>query len=399
MNCDAYRFAKSKDEKTNISRNIIKSLRNADPPSRFLQKAGTIKDEEERTTTDNHNNNGIENNDHYDDGDQDTKIDTDEKETIVWEDIGDRRAILKTSQLLREMVAKGNHKTIYQKRKYDKEHKKLDKNCENRSQSLSSQLSSPPSMNASMSNVSPSSNRLNDQYSFMRPQQHQHASGLMNVVPPHSSTSATSTQKALFTPSSSLNIDPSLVRQENQTKTLNPALLRQENQTTTLNPALLRCQTNDLNTPVAYMQASAAASPSANQVLLHQQIIPNEMLIRNQLMMRNLENANLPLPTTNMQNPYSSSMMNTPMLLDSSSLLNRGSTTYMPNGITAAPSPYPQTFFCNVNNQFNNVVSAFNSVSAVPEASPTLTGTFFQDNAGNIRKIVGVTRNQIVHYQ
>lgn len=297
------------------------------------------------------------------------------------------------------MVAKGNHKTIYQKRQFDKRNKKLDSNRGSQEQSFSPQLSSPVSVKTSISNVSLSYNGLNNQDSFMR-QQHQHASGLVNIVPPHSSTS---TKQALMAPTSNVNCISSL--------DIDPSLANQANQMSTSTPTFSGIQTNDLNTPVAYMQASAV-SPSVNELFLHQQIMPNEMLRRNQLMMHNFENANPPL-TTYMQNPNFSRMMNTSMSLDSSLHQNRG-TTYMFNGITTAPSPHPPTVFCNVNNQFNNIVggtlmspmvvgahphSPFNSVSTVPEANPTLPGTFFQDNAGNIRKIVGITRNQILHYQ
>lgn len=89
MNCDAYRRAKTKEEKTSISHSIVKTLREGNPPSRFLQKCET-----------------------QEGGNEDQE---------VWEEIGDRKAWQKTSQLLREMVAKGHHRTVYQKRKFDKQ--------------------------------------------------------------------------------------------------------------------------------------------------------------------------------------------------------------------------------------------------------------------------------------
>ena len=90
---NAYRQAKCKDEKTKITRTIVDNLRNSNPPSRFIQKG------------DKSNGSSGE---------------------VEWFDIGDRKAWEKTSQLLREIVSKGNHPTVYQKRKWDKEFKRIE---------------------------------------------------------------------------------------------------------------------------------------------------------------------------------------------------------------------------------------------------------------------------------
>mmetsp|Transcript_16732 Transcript_16732/g.20442 ORF Transcript_16732/g.20442 Transcript_16732/m.20442 type:complete len:361 (+) Transcript_16732:102-1184(+) len=84
MHCTAYSKAECKEDKTQLSRNIVASLRESGV--RFIQKSGK-----------------------------------------GWIEIGDKKAWEKTSQLLREMVAKGNHKTVYQKRKFDKELKKKER--------------------------------------------------------------------------------------------------------------------------------------------------------------------------------------------------------------------------------------------------------------------------------
>jgi hypothetical protein len=93
MNCTAYGQAQSKEEKTKISRSIVESLRNSTSPSRFIQKS------------DRKENQGTE----------------------IWYEVGNKKAWDKTGQLLREMVSKGAHKTIYQKRKYVKELKRRKK--------------------------------------------------------------------------------------------------------------------------------------------------------------------------------------------------------------------------------------------------------------------------------
>ena len=90
---NAYRQAKCKDEKTKITRTIVNNLRNSNPPSRFIQKG----DKSNGSTGE-----------------------------VEWFDIGDRKAWEKTSQLLREIVSKGNHTTVYQKRKWDKELKRIE---------------------------------------------------------------------------------------------------------------------------------------------------------------------------------------------------------------------------------------------------------------------------------
>lgn len=89
---NAYKNAKCKDEKTKITRTIVENLGKADPPSRFIQKCE----------------------------------DTEDTEEPMWVDIGEKKAWEKTSQLLREMVSKGNHPTVYQKRKWDKELKRIE---------------------------------------------------------------------------------------------------------------------------------------------------------------------------------------------------------------------------------------------------------------------------------
>ena len=85
LNCESYKQAQCKEDKTKISRSIVEYLRNSITPSRFIQKTQT-KDGRE-----------------------------------VWQEVGNKKAWEKTSQLLREMVSKGDHKTVYQKRKWDKE--------------------------------------------------------------------------------------------------------------------------------------------------------------------------------------------------------------------------------------------------------------------------------------
>ena len=113
MNCAAYSQAQCKEEKTKISRTIVESLRNSVPPCRFLQKH-EIK-----------------------------KADQSVEET--WRDIGDKKAWQKTSQLLREMVSKGDHRTVYQKRKWDKQLRRIErreKHARNK-QRFKSSLSSP----------------------------------------------------------------------------------------------------------------------------------------------------------------------------------------------------------------------------------------------------------------
>lgn len=106
VHCGAYRQAQSKDDKTKISRSIVESLRNSSPPARFIAKKDSTKD-------------GAE----------------------TWYEIGNKRAWEKTSQLLREMVSKGNHKTVYQKRKWDKE---LRRKSKKQPKSRESDLISPP---------------------------------------------------------------------------------------------------------------------------------------------------------------------------------------------------------------------------------------------------------------
>lgn len=95
-NSNAYKNAQSKDEKTKITRSIVDKLRNLNPPSRFVQRddKGGAGDEQHQE--------------------------------VEWFDIGERKAWEKTSQLLREMVSKGDHSTVYQKRKWDKEVKRLE---------------------------------------------------------------------------------------------------------------------------------------------------------------------------------------------------------------------------------------------------------------------------------
>jgi hypothetical protein len=87
MRCIDYGQAESKEDKTKISRSIVEALRNSNSPSRFIQKS------------DRKDNDGTE----------------------IWQEVGNKKSWEKTSQLLREMVSKGAHKTIYQKRKFDKE--------------------------------------------------------------------------------------------------------------------------------------------------------------------------------------------------------------------------------------------------------------------------------------
>lgn len=79
-----YARAKKKNDKTEISKAIVDAIRNASPRGRFLNK-------------------GI-------DG--------------FLHEIGDKKAWEKTSQLLRETVMMGSHRTMYQKRKWDQQRKK-----------------------------------------------------------------------------------------------------------------------------------------------------------------------------------------------------------------------------------------------------------------------------------
>lgn len=78
-----YAKAKKKNDKTEISKAIVDAIRNATPKGRFLSKT---------------------------------------KDGFLHE-IGDKKAWEKTSQLLRETVMMGNHRTMYQKRKWDKQMK------------------------------------------------------------------------------------------------------------------------------------------------------------------------------------------------------------------------------------------------------------------------------------
>lgn len=91
-----------------ISRSIVESLRESEIPSRFIQRCSREVDGKE-----------------------------------IWIDIGDKKAWEKTSQLLREMASKGNHKTVYQKRKWDKEIKRRKRNDEKRKMQKKSSLKSP----------------------------------------------------------------------------------------------------------------------------------------------------------------------------------------------------------------------------------------------------------------
>mmetsp|Transcript_29546 Transcript_29546/g.33972 ORF Transcript_29546/g.33972 Transcript_29546/m.33972 type:complete len:433 (+) Transcript_29546:232-1530(+) len=102
-NCPAFRQAgrgSSKQQclqvKTEICRNIISSLR--DLGARFLSKKS----------------NNLEDNNCGDDN------------QAVFHEIGDKKALEKTAQLLREMTNKGNHRTIYQKRLWDKKRRLED---------------------------------------------------------------------------------------------------------------------------------------------------------------------------------------------------------------------------------------------------------------------------------
>jgi len=78
-----YSKATCKDDKTKISRAIVAAVRNAKWAGRFLQKC--------------------------------------EQEEMIWFELGDRKAWEKTSQLLREYVSMGQHRTAYQSRKYKKD--------------------------------------------------------------------------------------------------------------------------------------------------------------------------------------------------------------------------------------------------------------------------------------
>ena len=78
-----YAKAKKKNDKTEISKAIVDAIRNATPKGRFLSKT---------------------------------------KDGSLSE-IGDKKAWEKTSQLLRETVMMGNHRNMYQKRKWDKQMK------------------------------------------------------------------------------------------------------------------------------------------------------------------------------------------------------------------------------------------------------------------------------------
>ncbi len=79
-----YAKAKKKNDKTEISKAIVSAIRNASPGGRFLNKGS--------------------------DG--------------YLHEIGDKKAWEKTSQLLRETVMMGSHRTMYQKRKWDEQRKK-----------------------------------------------------------------------------------------------------------------------------------------------------------------------------------------------------------------------------------------------------------------------------------
>jgi len=78
-----YSKATCKDDKTKISRAIVAAVRNAKWAGRFLQKCEQVE--------------------------------------MIWFELGDRKAWEKTSQLLREYVSMGQHRTAYQSRKYRKD--------------------------------------------------------------------------------------------------------------------------------------------------------------------------------------------------------------------------------------------------------------------------------------
>lgn len=83
--CNSYKKAQLKEEKTLMSKSIVEALcKTVVSPSRFLVQV---------------------------------KIDNKKK---VWRELSEKKAVEKTSQLLRELAYKGTYSTVYQKRKYVK---------------------------------------------------------------------------------------------------------------------------------------------------------------------------------------------------------------------------------------------------------------------------------------
>lgn len=121
LNCTAYSQASCKEEKTKISRSIVASLRNTTPPGRFLQKSEDDSNDEQKDATE----------EVFERGNNAPA----EKDVNSWEEIGDKKAWQKTSQLLRELVSKGNHKTVYQKRKWDMQKRKSNRKSKQRRKS------------------------------------------------------------------------------------------------------------------------------------------------------------------------------------------------------------------------------------------------------------------------
>lgn len=75
----------------------------------------------------------------------------------MWVDIGEKKAWEKTSQLLREMVSKGDHPTVYQKRKWDKELKRLEiRNAKKLKAEASSLPITHASVHANQATIDPS---------------------------------------------------------------------------------------------------------------------------------------------------------------------------------------------------------------------------------------------------